>query len=563
MRTHAPPGRRQRATALAAMCLLLAACGGGGGGGNAPTASPPPAPAPAQPNRQALSEASKLLARSTFGADFDDIDSVAREGAEAWFDRQIALPPSLHEPIVRRYLAEYGFDINANPPPGTFRRFAFWERALTAPDQLRQVVAHALTQIFVVSDNVDVLFINPLALSSYYDTLLTHAFGNYRDLLRAVTLHPAMGVYLSHVNNARANPAANTFPDENYAREVMQLFSIGLFELNPDGSQRLDGAGRPIPTYDNDDIQEFARIFTGLSYGPNQPGGASYFGNPQPVLHVPMRMFDDHHEPGEKRLLNGQVVPAGQSGMADIDAAIDNLFNHPNVGPFFGRLLIQRLVTSNPSPEYVARVAAAFDGDGAQPRGDMVRLLRAILFDSEADAGIKLREPFLRYVAMNRALGATSDNGTFPGLGFIVQFLTQQHVLSAPSVFNFYSPGFQPPGELGAAGLTAPEFQITTESTVVGVTNLMAYALYGDRSIDTPDGFTRIRLSLGEYESLAANAGDLLDRIDLVFFAGSMSTATRQAIADAIAPLGSDPAGRTRLALYLALISPDHAVQGG
>jgi uncharacterized protein (DUF1800 family) len=464
---------------------------------------------------------------------------------------------------VRRYLQEYGFDIGAELPPGTYRRFAFWEQALTAPDQLRQLVAYALTQIFVVSDNVDDIFINPLGLSSYYDTLLTHAFGNYRDLLRAVTLHPVMGIYLSHVNNARSNPAANTFPDENYAREVMQLFSIGLFELNADGTQRLDGSGAPIPTYDNADIRAFAAVFTGLSYGAEQPGGASFFGNPVPVLHVPMEMFDGFHEPGEKALLNGVVVPAGQTGSEDIEDAIDNLFNHPNVGPFIGRQLIQRLVTSNPSPAYVARVTAAFDGDGSTPRGDMVAVLRAILLDPEAETGIKLREPFLRYVALNRGLDVRSGDGTFPGLGYVGQFLTQQNVLSAPSVFNFYLPVFSPAGELSDAGLVAPEFQITNASTIVGVTNLLAYALFGEVSVETPEGFTDITLDLSDYEALADDPDALLDRIDLVFFAGGMDDATREAIRDAIAPVGADPGIRTRLALYLALASPAYAVQGG
>ena len=552
---------------LVGLVLVLSACGGGGSGGtNATPAAPtpaPPAPTPPAPSQQELAAASKLLARTTFGADYALIDAVAGEGLDTWFERQLRMPVSLHEPIVRRYLAEYGFDINADPPPGTYRRFAFWEQALTAPDQLRQVVAHALTQVFVVSDGVDAIAINPLALSSYYDMLLNNAFGNYRDLLRAVTLHPVMGVYLSHVNNARTNPVTNTFPDENYAREVMQLFSIGLFELNEDGSQRLDGAGNAIPTYDNSTIREFAKIFTGLSFGPVQPGGSSYFGKEDPVLHVPMRMFESFHEPDAKFLLNGEIIPAGQTGMEDIEAANDKLFNQPNVGPFFGRLLIQRLVTSNPSPAYVARVSAAFAGDGTTSRGDMSAVLRAVLFDPEASSGVKLREPFLRYVAINRSLHATSDDGTFPGYGYVAQFLTQQHVLSAPSVFNFYLPGFLPPGELGDAGMAGPEFQITTESTVVGMTNLIAYALYTDNSIDTPDSLTSIRLDLSEYTTLAPDSEELLDRIDLVFFANTMTEDTRTTIVEAIAPLTDDLLNRARLALYLSLASPDYAIQGG
>jgi uncharacterized protein (DUF1800 family) len=325
----------------------------------------------------------------------------------------------------------------------------------------------------------------------------------------------------------------------------------------------VDGAGAFIPTYDNDDIQGFAKVFTGLSFGPAQPGAPSFFGKEEPVLHVPMRMFDAFHEPGAKTLLNGGVVPAGQAGIDDIEDAIDNLFNHPNVGPFIGRLLIQRLVTSNPSPAYVARVSSAFAGNATVPRGDMKHVLRAVLLDPEASAGVHLREPFLRYVAANRILGATSDDGTYPGLAYIAQFLLQQHVLSAPSVFNFYSPAFTPSGDLATANLVAPEFQITTDSTVVGLANLIAFSLYGDRSIDTPDGFTTIRYDLSPLQALAGDTDALLDRIDLLFMAGSMDEATKDAIRTAITPVANDPPARTRLALYLALISPAYAVQGG
>lgn len=553
-----------RAVLLILATSVLVACGGGGGGGDRATTPPVATPPPTNtgPSSAELAAASKFLARTTFGPSYGDIYSAADEGLESWLDRQFALAPSRHEPIVRRYLGEYGFDVNANPPPGTFRRFAFYERALTAPDQLRQLTAYALSQIFVVSDNVDMLFINPLALSSYYDVLLDNAFGNFRDLLEDVTLHPVMGLYLSHVNNAKFNPVTNTFPDENYAREVMQLFSIGLFALNPDGSLRLDGSNQPIPTYSNVEIREFSKIFTGLSYGSSPGSGPSFFGREAPVLHVPMVMFEDYHEPGEKNLLNGVVVPDGQSGMDDIGDALDNLFNHPNVGPFIGRLLIQRLVTSNPSPEYVARVSAAFEGDGTTPRGDMVNVLRAILLDPEAEQGIKLREPFLRYLHLNRGLDVTSSDGTWPGYGYVAQFLTQQHVLSAPSVFNFYSPNFTPAGDLGDAGLTAPEFQITDASTIVGMTNLIAYSLFGEQSIDTPEGFATISVDLTEYVNLADDPEALLDRIDLVFFAGEMDSATRAAILAALQPLGGDLTARTRVALYLALTSPAYAVQG-
>ncbi len=550
---------------LQVLCLsLLTACGGGSGGGGAqaPADNNPPPP----PSAADLQAAAKLLSLATFGPTFAEIEQVAGQGQAAWLEAQLQQPASLHLPVVQSYIDRYGNNPAAELPPLTYRRFAFWERALSAPDQLRQLTAYALSQIFVVSDNVDAIVIDPRALASYYDVLLTHGFGNYRELLRAVTLHPAMGVYLSHVNNSRSNPAANTFPDENYAREVMQLFSIGLFELNADGSRVLDAAGQPVPTYDNSNIREFSKIFTGLSYGAAGPGGASFFGNPVPVMHVPMVMFDSFHEPGEKTLLNGRLVPAGQTGMQDLDDAIDNLFNHPNVGPFIGRQLIQRLVTSNPSPEYIARVTAAFNGESTGVRGDMAAVVRAVLTDPEAAAGIRLREPFRRYLALNRSLQAAGEDGTYAGLGFVGQFLTGQHVLSAPSVFNFYSPDFAPPGALKDQGLIAPEFQITNASTVVGVTNLVAYALFSEQSVDVPEGFARIVPDLQEYTDLAEDANGLVERIDLVFYAGDMDAATAgvlQAYAAATLTATADPELTAKATLYLALIAPAYAVAGG
>ena len=548
--------------------LLLAGCGGGGGSSNNTGGqAPPPANNPPPPELSAaqLSAAADFLSRATFGPTFAEIEATAEQGVDVWLEAQFELPASLHLPIVMRYAAEYGNDINATPAPGLYRRFAFWERALRAPDQLRQLTAYVLTQIFVISDNVDTLVIDPRALASYYDMLLNNAFGNFRDLLRDVTLHPAMGVYLSHVNNGKSDPIANTFPDENYAREIMQLFTIGLFELNPDGTRRLDANGDVIPTYSNADIREFAKVFTGLSYGVRNPGDPSYFGNPLPILEVPMQMFDDFHESGEKNLLNGVLIAAGGSGLSDLDAALDNLFMHPNTAPFISRLLIQRLVTSNPSPEYVARVAQAFAGGNGVPRGDMKHIIRTILTDSEAGSGLRLREPFRRYIALNRSLGAWGDDNTAPGLGLVGQFLTQQNVLSAPSVFNFYLPDYQPNGELGEAGLVAPEFQITNASTIVGITNLMAYALYSEQSIDTPEGFTTIKPDLTEFVAVAADINSLLDRINFVFLAGAMQEETRQIINDAFleyAGAGLAPEALTQVALYLTLISPDYAIAG-
>ena len=548
-----------------ALLALLTACGGGGGG--SPPVDPPGSgggsggggsTGPSEPTAEDYRDAALILDTGTFGARYSDVESVAESGVDAWLDQQFSMPISLHEPIVRVYGAQYGFNNQDSPIPiGLFRRFAFFENALTAPDQLRQVTAYALTQLFVVSQT-GVLGNNPLGLSNYYDTLLVHSFGNYRDLLRAVTLHPAMGFYLSHVNNAKTDPNANTFPDENYAREVMQLFTVGLYELNADGTQKLDADGRPIPTYDNTDIREFSKIFTGLAYA-GADGLEPQFGRNRAVLHTPMVMFDNFHEPGEKYLLNGFVVPDGQTGIQDIDDAVDNLFNHPNVGPFVGKQLIQRLVSSNPSPEYVSRISAVFADNGDGVRGDMQAVIRAILTDPEVANASRVREPFRRFLAANRALNAMPSEGSDIGVtGFFVENATGQMVLTAPSVFNFYSPFYRPQG---GQGLISPEMQITTEDTIVGVTNLMAQVLYSDRPMHNHSQLPEMRLDLASMVSLADNKEELLLRIERLFFAGTTSEHTRSVISGAFdEAAGSTPTDRVKLVLYLALTSPDQAV---
>ena len=555
-----------RSTAATALLVFLAACGGGGGGSDTPVAPPAPPPPPPEPTTAELEAAARFAGNASFGLVYDDVYALAEIGPEAWLEAQFARPVTRHTPLVQ--------DIVARRAAGEFaafeedieylilsRRLSWWHNTLTAEDQLRQRVAFALSQIMVVSDNVDELIVYPTALSTYYDLLLDNAFGNFRDLLRGVTLHPAMGFYLSHLNNGRSDPANNIFPDENYAREVMQLFSIGLFELENDGSQTLVG-GEPVPTYSNVEIREFAKIFTGLSWG----GPGAFFGKREPYFDVPMQMFDAAHEPGPKTLLNGQVVPDGQSGLEDIDAAIDNLFNHPNVGPFIGKLLIQRLTTSNPSPAYVERVANAFNDDGNGVRGDMQAVIRAILLDPEATAATnpggtfgKLREPVLRYASMLRQLGATSDDGFLFVAGYFLQELTKQHPLSSPSVFNFYLPSHSPAGEIANAGLVAPEFEIVTSSSVVGITNLIDFAVSADFVSDAPEPFAPVSLTYADYTSLADDPAGLVDRLNLVMAAGTLDPATRDAIEGIVAEV-EDVNFRTRVAVYLVLVSADYAV---
>lgn len=571
------PGLRN---AFLVMLLLgLGACGGGSGSGaETPTVIAVPAPVtdtppPASPAALGgILGASRLGSRATFGADFDTILQIEAVGAEVWLEEQFSLPLSSHGSVVESLLAreaagdfdEIAARENNDNLAAVFGRIAWWHRTVTAEDQLRQRVAYALSQIFVISDEVNELLLSPFGTSNYYDMLLGNAFGNVRTLLRDVTLHPAMGIYLSHLNNARSDPDNGTFPDENFAREAMQLFSIGLFELNPDGTEKRSDTGQPIPTYDNNDIREFAKIYTGLSWG----GANNRFGSDRYDFTQAMRMFDDFHEPGAKTLLNGTTVPAGQSGLADIDAAIDNLFMHPNIGPFLGKQLIQRLVTSNPSPAYVTRVSAAFDDNGSGVRGDLQSVLSAILLDPEALAEPdpesnfgKLREPLLRYTAMLRQLGVSSPDGFYANAGFFVQQLLQQHPLSAPSVFNFYSPNHQPIGEIAQQGLVAPEFQITNSNSIVEISNLMRFAVVADLVNDQSDPpFFKATLDLDDFLPVADDPVALLDRLDTVFTYGTLSQDTRSAILE-LASLLDEPELRVRIAAYLLVISPDYAVE--
>ncbi|MEO0364719.1 MAG: DUF1800 domain-containing protein [Pseudomonadota bacterium] len=550
--------------------LLLGACGGGGGGNDAPppVSNPPPTPAPPPVSKAEIDAASRMIQRASFGIAYDELESAAQLSPETWLDQQLALPATYHRGVMEEVLSRRArgeFDAFEEDIEYLIfgRRIAWWHNTLTAPDTVRQRVAYALSQIFVVSDRVDTLEIYPYALNTYYDLLLQHAFGNYRDLLRDVTLSPAMGLYLSHLNNRAADPARNIFPDENYAREVMQLFSIGLFELNLDGSPRLDANGRPIPSYDNDDIREFAEIFTGLSFG----GPGAFFGNrDEPNFSVPMQMFDAAHEPGQKQLLNGFVVPAGQSGIQDVELAIDNLFNHPNVGPFIGRQLIQRLVTSNPSPAYIERVARVFNDNGAGIRGDLRAVVRSILLDPEATSPADpltvsgaLREPLVRYITLLRQFKIDSTDSLVAATGYLIQQAVNQHPMSAPSVFNFYLPDHTPAGPIADAGLVAPEFQITNATTIIGWPNVLDAIVLGDFPAETPEGFDPVTLDFDPWIALADDTTELIRALDSLLTAGQLDPA----LADVwIAELDAieDRSFRFRSALWLFLISPEYVV---
>ncbi|ATC64444.1 hypothetical protein CMV30_11035 [Nibricoccus aquaticus] len=554
-------------------------------------------------------EAARFLAQATFGPTEGEITRVKQLGFSGWIDDQFTRAANYHLPLVHTWQAEYQALATPANATSSDRTEVWWRRAMAtdgASDPLRQRVAHAISQICIISDRVETLDGSPRGMAAYHDKLLENTFGNYRDLLKAVSLHPTMGIYLSHLRNQKANPSRNIYPDENYAREIMQLFSIGLWELNPDGTRKLDGNGQAIPTYDNEDISNFARVFTGLSYSKKFTSSTNFtvidtvgFTDGNALMWEPMKGFDAYHDLAAKTLLNGLVLPArtaspggtGTATMLDVDAAMTNLTNHNNTGPFIARLLIQRLVTSNPTNAYIGRVAAAFANNGSGVRGDMRAVIKAILLDTEArslslltepDQGLQ-REPYLRYAALTRALGTVPADGRYRGFRNIDgDFL--QRPYSSPSVFNFYSPDYQPLGVLKNAGLVGPEFQIT--NGVTGITS-------PNRFYNSIHNTTLLRMNVSAATNIDGTANTTLDcvidtapwiddatsnpeslvaRLDRILAAGQLSTNTLRIITKAVRriddPLGTtDPTTRTtrainrlRMAAYLVAISPEACV---
>ena len=534
-------------------------------------------------------DAARLLSQASFGPSPGDIAAVRQLGAAAWIDQQLALPPTRHLPVLQEVRA------SGQPVYQNVRTEAWFRRALYAPDQLRQRMAFALSQIFVISDRSGGLEGNPFAMAQYYDLLLEHAFGSYRELLEAVTLHPAMGVYLSMLGNQKPDPESGIRPDENYAREIMQLFSIGLVMLEIDGTPR-DGdpsspGVQPIPTYDQEAIRGFAHVFTGWKWrecedaDEDQPWEWQYCG-PRPEVEAgsgwlsPMRPVAYQHDHEAKTLLSYQGVgagtvlqiPAGGDARSDLADALDTLAMHPNVAPFISRQLIQRLVTSNPSPAYVARVANVFNDDGHGGYGQLGAVLRAILLDPEArDAQLaaqpgygKLREPLLRRTHVWRALSASSRSGRY--FEWALQERFGQAPLGSPSVFNFYFPHYSPPGEIAESGLVAPEFQITTDTAIVELSNdLAGRVFYGYQGNPYPDDDAML-VDLSPYTALADQPEFLIDRFDLLFMHGQMPPAMRGVLIDHVEGIGAQynddwRLDRVRDALALILTSAQYAVQ--
>jgi uncharacterized protein (DUF1800 family) len=538
-------------TQAALLSALLSACGGNG---TTSTTSDVVHPTP--------TEASRILSKGTFGPTAAEINRLSNMGTSAWFNDQFSKPQptgSLHFTYMNQ--AQAALPAGQNLSEAQFLE-SFWQKAVNGDDQLRQRVAFALSEIFVISFQNTTLANNPRGVAEYYDMLGAFAFGNFRDLLEQVTLHPMMGNYLSSLRNQQTVGAR--LPDENYAREVMQLFTIGLKELNQDGTE----TNPPKATYTSDDIKGLAKVFTGWSwYGTDKTDARFFGGNPDPNRDwKPMQNYPKFHETLPKTFL-GTTIPANTSGEVSLKIALDRLFNHPNVGPFIGRRLIQRLVTSNPSPTYISNVAKVFADNGQGVRGDMKAVIKAVLLDPEAlsfstatSAG-KLREPVIRLANWMRAFNAhsTLPTGQFP-VGNLDDPLREigQTPMNSPTVFNFFRPDYIPPNSsIAAANLVAPEMQITEETSVVGYLNYMRNAI--------SDGVGTAKVIQPNYDAekaLASTPERLVDRINLLLLQNNMSPTLRTQILNAInSEPGNSAKNKVYLAIFLTMASPEYLVQ--
>ena len=545
------PGSVAALSGLSALLASgLAACGGGG---EATQADPPAAPISA-------AEAARFLQQAQFSSSDADIAAVRSQGYARWLDAQMQAPSHTSG---WDWLVEQGYQQESLRFNGGYADHMMWNQLIAAPDAVRKRVALAWSEIMVVSGNGIDGYWPSFAMAAYWDLLNQHAFGNFRELLQAITLNPAMGAYLNTRGNKKAN-ATGRVPDENYAREVMQLFTIGLYELNPDGTLR---GGQPQETYGPADVSQLAQVFTG--YDLDAASGA-YKTDPAPFRR-PMKLNPAQHA-GDSVTVLGRSIAAGD-GTARLRQALDILFEHPNVGPFIGRQLIQRLVTSAPSPAYVGRVAAAFNDNGAGVRGDLRAVTRAVLLDPEArqdpklngPAWGKLREPMIRFVQWARSFGATSSDGKW-----ILWDLSDpstalgQSPLRSPSVFNFFRPGYVPPGTaLAERGQPAPEFQLTNENSVAGYLNYMqgaiAWGAWGSKT-------SKVWVERYTHEmALVQDAAALVERLNLLLAAGQLSPATVATIRDAIATLKPDSDwGRNQRvwsAIALVMACPEYLVQ--
>lgn len=545
----AAPAAALSGVSAMALGLALAACdsGGGGSGGGVvsppPTGTPPPTPAPVS-----AAQASRFLGQATMGATSADIADLRARGYAAWLTSEFAKPRATTH---WDWLVAKGYNVVTNRDSETGFDNVMWAQLIGAGDQLRQRVGVALLEMLVVGIGGVNLNWPQFAMAAYVDVLLDNAFGNFRTILDKITTNAAMASFLTFLGNRKANAASGSVPDENYARELMQLFTIGLHRLNMDGTVVTSG-GAPVETYTPADVSGLARVFTGLTLD-------STDGNTPDRYRRPLIINAGTHETGASAFL-GASVPAGTAGMDAVKIALDTIFAHPNVAPFVSKQLIQRLVTSNPSSAYVGRVSAKFADNGSGVRGDMQAVIRAILLDDEARADPsgttagKLREPVMRFTGWARGFGASSVSGNF-SIGDTSSSINRlaQAMGRSGSVFNFFRPGYTPPNSgFASSGLVAPEFQITNEISVVGYVNYMQSVVN--------NGLTDLKSDYAELTALAADSQGLIDRINLVLAAGQLSTATAAQIKTAV-DSSTNTNNRIAIALLLTMAAPDYLAQ--
>ncbi len=561
--------RLARQAMLAVMAASLAACGGGGGGGGsssapvaatppAPVTAPTPAPTPALPIT--ATDAARLAAQATFGSNDATVAAIVNSTYPAvWINQQLATKPTGYP--VLPYISS---NSNIGCPTGSVAtcyrdnytvfpvQHAFLANAIAGPDQLRQRVAFALSQIFVIS----ALEVNQAyAMREYQQMLLVDAFGNFRDLMQDVTLSPAMGLYLNMVNNAKGNVSRNTHPNENYGRELMQLFTVGPNLLNQDGTAQIDSYGQPIPTYTQTQVEGYAAAFTGWTYPP-MAGATSKFGNPQYFIGQ-MVPFDTQHDMTAKTLLNNVQSAANQTSVQDLKTALDSIFNHPNTPPFVSKQLIQFLTTSNPSPAYVSRIAAIFINDGAGVRGNLGAVVRAILLDPEArgDSATsanfgKLMEPAEYAISIMRAINGTSD-----GVALINPIAAEgQSLFTPPSVFNYYPPGYPIPDST----LVSPQFGIVNTGTTLNRVGLADSLIYGKAVAADPTvpGSIGTSVDLSAFEAIAGDAPTLVARLNTLMVHGALSSTDQNSIVAAVNSIAaSDTTDRAKMGIFLVATS--------
>jgi uncharacterized protein (DUF1800 family) len=571
--------------AIPGASLVVAACGGGGADGNSIASVLTPSAPVAKPATDG--EAVRFILKASLAATEPEIADIRSVGYVAWLDKQMDIPISQ---TGVAWLSSRGYDqvtVDEFYLRDSLADYMAWNQLITSPDPIRKRLAYALSQFFVVSTNGIEITWRSNAMAAYWDVLNRHALGNFRQLLEDVTLNPAMGVYLSTLDNKKEDTRTGRVPDENYAREVMQLFTIGLNELNNDGTKKVGTTGQPIETYTSSDVSNLARVFTGYSYDYANLVRTPSVRVPstlvaplesviRPMTSDPTRwsrpQTSSEHSMLEKTFL-GTTIPANTDAPTSMKLALDALFNHPNVGPFFSKQMIQRLVTSNPSAGYVDRVAKIFNNNGSGVRGDLRAVFKAILLDDEATnaAGLtsptfgKVREPVLRFTQWARSFGATSQSGNW-----IIANLSNpatslgQSPLRAPSVFNFYRPGYVPANTaIATNALVAPEFQIVTEVSVAGYINFMASAIGSVNGLNND-----VKATYTRELALVSDTAALLNRLSLLLSGNQLTDTTKATIKAALDATTvtdtsalADKERRVYLATLLVFASPDYLVQ--